>query len=512
MVLSLWRSSVIVACSISLALSSYIPGAHATPWIFNPAITAVGTYTDNSTLAPSGKEKEQYIIQLNPALTITRETGRFRTEFDYLMQNLFYPKQHLGFPKSRNANNTHHQIFGDATYELLRETLLIDASTTFSQQIIDPQGKVSNSNINRTGNTTDTFTARIGPNWRYTVGPNAVADFTYTFGVVRFLDQDNPNNTNDSLQDSLEHNVKLDISSQVQQRTSWSLLFNWDRIEFEDDRVNVFRKAGVELGYPLTGVIDFIALGGYEDNEFDNTSSTTRPDGPWWEVGLGWQPTTRDHLEARYGERFFGDTKNFLWNHEGNKISTRLEFIETLGTGNQQLVDVDFVPGGGLNPDVPRFRDEVFLERRLDANITAELAKTTIEVDGFWVEREYQIDTDRNYGGSVIWGWQFRPRTHFELEFNYLRSKFGGSENTDFDNSWTSLTIDYLLGPRTTGYIQATHRRRDSDDALNNYTENTISLGITRAFGSGQQDISRRSGRRARSDLQDTSRRSTGGA
>jgi uncharacterized protein (PEP-CTERM system associated) len=464
---------------IGLMLITYASIVHAAKWDFTPSIFGDATYSDNIGLDPDGEEEDDYIFQINPAFRAKHQGPRLESTFNYLMQNILSVKE-------SDNNETFHQFYGDAKGEVLRETFFVDATTTFSQQIIDPEGRVSDNNINRVGNQSDAFTANVSPYWQQRLGNIAQAKIRYSYGIVDYLDKENLNNIDNSIQDSREHNVRLDLNDPLQRRLTWTLTYVWDQIDFEDDSTDEFQNIGLELDYQLTRIVGLIALGGYEKNEFERNVSTTPPEGEFWEVGVRLQPTPRDFVEGRYGKRFFGDIKSFEWTHTGRRITTQFRFSEELTTGNQVLLDTEFTPGQRINTDVARRRGEVFVGKRFDTIITYDLPKSILKINGFYARREFQTsaETDRNAGAELSWEWQFRPRTKFTIDLYHARNKFGGDNGDDRHNedSWIDLGLAEQFGFRTEGYIRATYRRRDAEQPADEYQEKAISLGVIRTF------------------------------
>ena len=462
---------------IALTLINCVSIVHAARWEFTPSIIGDVTYSNNIGLDPDGEEEEDYIFEINPAFEAKREGPRLSTTFNYLMQNILSVKQ-------GDSNETFHQFFGDAKGEVLRETFFVDAITTFSQQIIDPEGRVSTSNRNRTGNRSDTFAAGISPYWQQRLGNVMQANLRYSYRIVNFLDKENANNINNNIQDSREHNVRLDFTDPLQRRLTWASRYEWSQIEFEDDRTDKFQSANLTLDYQLSRIIGVFATGGYEKNDFERNVSNGKTEGETWEVGVRLEPTTRDLIEARYGQRFFGNTRGFLWTHTARRITTEFKFFEDLTTGNQTLLGTDFTPGQGINTDVPRRRGEPFTRKRFDATITLELPKSTISINGFHVRRTFQTtaEKDRNNGAVLSWLWQLRPRTEFSVSLTYVRNRFGSGNNRNNEGGWIEMQLLKQFGPRTDGYIQASYRRRDADQLQDEYRENRVSLGVARRF------------------------------
>lgn len=454
--------------AIGLAILSHGPMVYAGHWELTSSVTATGTYTDNINLEPDTDKESELVGQFLPGFSLTREASQLRTEFSYLGQAALYAKE-------SKSSDILHQFAGDATAEIVRERFFLDANTTFGQQVIDPAGKISESTINVTDNRTDVFTTRVNPSWRQNLSTFARASVDYTFGMVRFLDD---GATND-IEDSVEHSAEVTIRNPARaRRFGWVLAYEWDRVEFEDDKADIFQRGNAELTYQVSRSVTLIGLAGYEDNDLDAIGDA---DGEVWEVGIGWQPTPSDKLEARYGRRFFGSTKSFQWIHAGQRITTEVSFSEDFTTSNQALLDIEIVPGQGVLTDVPSRRDEVLVERRLDGRVNINLQKALLSMDVFEARRDFQHSgaEERLRGVHTTFEWRYSPRTRVTLDGLYQQGTFEGPDN-EFIR--ISLAVERELGPRTTAFASAAHRRQEADIAENEYRENVVAMGVRRLF------------------------------
>jgi hypothetical protein len=467
-----------------IAIFFFLNEAFAEPWQFQPFVTANGTYTDNVNLDPSGQEKSAVVAQINPGFTVTREGPRLRTDLAYRLQNLFYFRDDTG-------DESNHQFSGDAEAELVRQRLFLDANATFSQQLINPSGKVSNDNINRTDNTSDTLTYTVSPYLTRNIGVYGDSTLRYAFSKVNYLDDDKEANVDNDVEDSHSHSVDLDVSNidKEGQRNTWQLQGSWYKEKFSDGEEDKFRKVGLELGYQVTRAFNAFGGGGYEDNDFDRDQSDTRvPSGTFWEVGGRWQPTPRDELEAAFGHRFFGHTGRAQWTHEGVKTTTNVGYSEEITTGNRELANAEFSPGDDINSDVPSSRDQVFLAKRLEATVTHDLPKSVVDVNTYYVKRKFAgsndgdtAENDRSYGGSLSFEWRYAPRTTFEVTGFYENNHFGGDDPNN-TRAGVFAEAQRTIGPRTTGFLRVGHRQQNSDDREDEYDEKFVTLGITRTF------------------------------
>ena len=138
----------------------------------------------------------------------------------------------------------------------------------------------------------------------------------------------------------------------------------------DENNTNTFKRIGLDLGYLVTPATRLTALIGYEDNEFETNVTTEPTDGSFWAAGLLWQPSRRNELEVRYGERFFGNTGSFRWVFQGRILRTDFTYTEGFTTGGQVQLATPVTPGGGVQTDPAQFRDQVFFSQRFEAQLT----------------------------------------------------------------------------------------------------------------------------------------------
>jgi hypothetical protein len=457
----------------------YPQTAQGRTWVIEPGIAIDGTYTDNIDLAPEGAEEDEFVTQLDLFVTASADTARQKTDIAYRMQ-------HLVYRDDRDLNETFHQLDARSTLEARRESIFIDASATVSQQIIDPERTIAFSNVTVTDNRTDVETAQISPYWRQEIGTAAQTLLRYTRGIVRYSEDEE----GDLLEDSDENSVQFSIGSIGQERRfSWLLDYVNERIEFEDDREDEFKRASLELGYQATPTVGLIALAGDEDNDFERAPTTSEPDDSFWEVGIGWQPTRRNQLEIRYGERFFGRTSSLDWQFQGRILTTEFSFTEDITTAGQVQLDTTITPGDDVVIDVPRFRDEVFVSERFNGTVTVNLPKSALSFNVFTERREFQtsLEEDRVRGLGTSWQWQVAPRTSASVDLTFQRNEFDvndpfGVDDQEDDLSQLRIGVERQIGPTTTGAVELVYRRQDADDPADEYRENVLTLGFTKVF------------------------------
>ena len=110
-----------------------------------PLLQLEEVYTDNIALAPPDQTYTDYITGVNPGFGLAGEGGRIKVKVNYRLQNYLYAND-------RSRNSSHQQLAANGNAELLKNIFFVDARSSISQQIINPQGKTGLDNINP-GNT-----------------------------------------------------------------------------------------------------------------------------------------------------------------------------------------------------------------------------------------------------------------------------------------------------------------------------------------------------------------------
>lgn len=492
----------------------------AANWAFTPYVTLGEIYTDNVTLAPEGQEQEDFITLINPGFLLTREQGRVRANIAYQMQNLFYAKE-------SDFNETHHQLDALGVAEIAPEHLYIDATTSISQQVIDPQQVAATENRSVTGNRTDVTTASISPYIRHDFGTSTQGLARYRYGIVDFDESEVGNQADDA---TLNGGLIALGSNPEGRRFGWLAAYNNEQVHYDNiDASDTFQKAGLRLDFGLTSKLGLVAIGGYEDNKFERSTTTFDPDSSFWSAGFTLDPTSHDRIQALYGERFFGNTYLFSWEHRARRFATQVNYSEDVRTVAQSLLgdtgqfleygildssgDVTGntsanpinntaldpqtgLPVGGL-PDgsgvdpisgLPlgglSLSTELFVAKRLDASILIETAKTNTQFTVFQEDREFNdsalSNDERVRSAQAVFSWRFASRTEALAGADFARFDFDDDDETA-DLIRFTVGLQHDIGTRTQARIQATRAQRESDD-LNEYVENAVVATVTRSF------------------------------
>ena len=465
--------SKISICFLSLISANYSLAG----WNFVPRIELRETYVDNVDL-DNRDEEEEFVTEINPGFSLTKEDGRFIANIDYQLSNLFYLEE-------SDRNESLHQLDAVTTTEILKQLFFLDFEAQAFQSLIDPTNRASTRLINTTGNRTDVERASISPHLNYAIGSFAIFNARYRYTVEEFDDEGSRNGNINALSDNDRNRYEFDlINYSLDDRFTWGLHYEYEELDFDDQPKFDFEKYYADIGYRLTNSIRLIGNYGYEDNDFTRDIRTDDPDDEIWEAGFQWSITQRNLIEARVGERFFGDTFNGSWTYAGKRLGLNVQYVEDITAGIAE--DFGSITNfGQVQVDVPTRSNEVRERDRLDVSITYQLPKSDFELRGFREDRKFleSLENEDRQGMRFTWLWRFKPRTFYNLDLLWDNDKFDrNNQELDEDSYEFSTGIGHEITPNATVDLLYTYITQDSDDNENEYDAHSVSIGLIHEF------------------------------
>lgn len=468
---------VIHAALLTFTLLGVCLAAEARNWFIDPGLSLSGTYTDNVAPGLDGYHGSDFVSQINPEIKAALNGRRVTADLDYRLQNLIYARN--------NRSSTYQQYLARANTEILPEHFFLDAASSLTQQIVNSNGVRVNNNYAITGNRTDQLTASVRPSWRQAIGSYAEALVQAERGTVRYDDGKVEGTTSDSELTS----ASLTVNSLSQQRRLWwKTAADYQEVTYDDSAFQdlTFRHVNLLVGYEIIPGFTPLALAGYENNDFGDITSSTRPKDPIYGVGFRWQPNARTTLEALAGHRFFGNTYRVSWTQRGRYITSELEYSEDInGESAFVLENVSLVENPTAYTNFPLgLTGEVFLRKRVHATGQFKKSRTTITLTPFYEKREFDTsDQDSSIAGiDAAWAWRFGPRTALETRLHWDHTdQASGGDNQTFRYATIGLRRD--IGKQTQASLGYAYTDVDSDDDLVAYTENAVTATLTHWFG-----------------------------
>ncbi len=494
-----------------LALFSGLVSVHlgrystAAEWIFTPGLEISETYLDNVFLDPSGEEESDFITQINPELLLDAKGSRLELDLAYRMQNVLYAR-------NSDSSTVFNQLEAGTKAKIVRDLFFVDADASFDQALISRTGKIGlDNNVSINDNTTDVWRYTISPYLRKRFGRFVSTELRYSYGEVNFSDASSSDSNNQRIFAWLGNNpanqrlaldyyrVEESSASRYSGLFDWSLIYDRRDSQAADDTDTKIEQAALDLGYRVGSRIALLATLGRENNRFEDESDDDRPGGFFWEVGAAWNPSIRTSLEARTGDRFFGQTYKLNLRYRTRRMTmnisydekptnTSITITEDPSSLNQSSTPAPTTPGGDQSGRVPLpdVSTDVFVRKRFTADISRVTAKSIFRIGAFNEERDYRSvgDDEQDYGVDASWDWKITQRMTSRLVGDWFRQELRDGNNEDLWQVSLRLTRQFSLN--ADGFLELRHGNRDSNIAENNYEQNQIQVGFRIQFGRSQ--------------------------
>lgn len=518
------RRSFPATCSIATAMLFVYSHAGAAEWKITPSLDLKETYTDNVRLAPPGLEKNEFITQINPGISLTGNGSHLKFNANYVMQNLIYAKE-----SSQNTMN--HLLNASANAELVDNLLFLDGRASISQQNISLLGPQSSDNVNITGNRTEVQTYSVSPYLRHSFSNYASTEIRYTHDEV--------STGGSGMLNSQADRIQLGLNSGSAFKTlGWGLNYSTGTTRYGNTANTTTPALDTEvltgnLSYPITPKFRLTATGGYEKNNYISTGP--KPDGSFWSAGFSWAPSAMTSIDGSAGRRYFGDTYSLAASHRTRLTAWNLSYSEDItSTRSQFLIPSTIDTASFLDPILaaiypgyaaanPVLRQQLaenyvkikgyptslaestnyltnrlFLQKRLQASVAVTGAKNTLVLSLFHATRDAQTsqtldstlfgssalalsDSTKQVGGSAFWNWQIGPRTSTNLSVGYTRNNYPSLGRTDNDKT-IRFSLTRQLQPKLNGSIELRHIQRDSSQSGGDYSENALIAYLSMRF------------------------------
>ena len=310
-------------------------------WTITPRIGLTETLSDNINLS-STNTQTGFISQLSPGVRVDARTARLKMFLDYSLNGLRYSTGNSS-SQAQNVLNA----FG--TLEAVDNWLFLDFSGNISQQIINPFGVQTPSNIYDNSNLTQTSTYRLSPYIRGQLGGSADYFLRYNVSTTNYQNSSLSNVTLSQWIGQVRGNTSFQNLNWTidgsQQNTDYSLGRNYD-----DGRLR-----GV-LTYKLFPEFSLSGSGGWETNNYQSINNEGQST---YGYGINWTPTERTQVSGFQEHRFFGNGYNVLLSHRFPLSSIRYTAIRDVSlipnqfttSGMGTVYDMYFDQFSNLIPD-----------------------------------------------------------------------------------------------------------------------------------------------------------------
>jgi len=295
-------------------------------------------------------------------------------------------------------NDVSHRLSANGNYLLVPDWFYIRGQASYSDTIIDPARSY---NYGGTGlfdrtNLVETATAMVEPGIHHEFR-HMVFDARYSYGQVWYFEDKNNapppgslfSGYNDDAQNQRAY-VSLG-SADPEAITTLRGYYEWQASDYDRSLPYRYERAGAELGLRIVESLRLVGDGGSE-SDLDESTTDGGLDTTFWHAGFEWRPDSHTLLEARYGERFFGDSWSASLSREGRWVTIKAEYIEDPDVETRRL-NQDFDPGTlpipDPNEDLSFFAASPYVRKDATASIIASGARTKLRLDLYDRKRDF---------------------------------------------------------------------------------------------------------------------------
>lgn len=480
------RSSLVAAITLGLA-----GPAASQDWEIEPALEFVATYTDNLYLTPDGTETSSFVGQINPAILLQKDQGRFITDTGYRLQSVY-------FTEDSDLNGVFHNLNSSSTLALISDRFFIDINATIDQAVIDPRASIPTTNVVITDNLGDVYIGDLNPYFITPLGSRVFLRLDYEWGIGRYdgFGLDDFSRVDDYTRDGAGFYLG---TGQQESGFEWSLMYDGQEIDYEVVEDFRFERAQIAIGVPVTPQFRLVGMAGQESDLLVSRQAGGL-DSDFWEAGFRVNVGRQKSFEARVGERFFGTSYFGDLRYDGRRLSASVTYSENPTTSALDGLGSLVIPfaDGFEGPEPPSeddinigpIRSEAYIARTLNARIEWSGNKSSLFASLFSEDREF-FDEPDELGGTqdgqdaltVGFSYELGPRTEAEISAAVFRYGYAGTDvSTDLKR--INLGVVRLLGRSTDLRFVYRHVLQDTDSVsgFNNYTENAVDVWLVKRF------------------------------
>jgi len=415
---------------VALSLLAATAAAETT---FEPRVAVSETFTTNVRLAPRGAEDGDWITQVRPGFTASRDGPRLRYDLDYDLQALYFAGENDG-------NDTFHNFVGDGEGELIEDRFFVEMNGRYDQRDVDPANRQATSNLFLTDNRTDVAALEVSPLLLQPIGEVAIASLRYTWSMVDYRETGesvDTTSTGGSVQDSDLDRTAFRLESPEEARWIWHLDYINASVSFDEASDYKYETAGGEVGIPVAARSHLLLGAGRESNP-DQSREDGGLDDNWWTVGWQWQPTARQNVELRTGRRYYGPSYDVSWQRAGSRGQLEIEYHESPTTTSALEFDKYSVTPDGLFGQA-RIDTSVFIRKRLSGLVTWNATRSDWSLRLYREERDLidDAETDEDFSeDEQVLGlragvmWQAFVRTTLDASLSWEDQQFEEGDAT----------------------------------------------------------------------------------
>ena len=479
--------------------------------LFQARLNSSLIYSDNIRLSASGEEDDDLVFEIRPGFTVQRESSRLDAKLDYDMHNFYF--------SNSGRTDTHHQLRGIASLELLAERFFLDTEVFFREELEDGRNNLGSDLISNPEEFSEVYGFRISPLWRDELGDFADLELRYTYDNVH---------QQRNVADSQTHSFEIDLSDGRQfSILDWNVNYfrqilkrqranREPQLANNDDTGSTQKETFLaQVEYPLDDVWAVAGRVGYENS--DVIFQQNERDGSFWSLGVLWTPSRFFDVSAFYGpsenefdfrysptsrtslqfnrlDRDVGLIIGSVWSgslshrtrfsnwtasySEGTISGAELEFEEAFvpfeDTENIPPIIANLQNQSLTTEDIFTSTSSDFERKRFQTRISYNRARTFASLGGFHERRDFRTDeisSETGYGVLTSVARIINPRTVSLFSINWQHSELEDN-NDDNDLLILRATLAYAFTRDLSASLIYRYAQLEANDSAQDFQEN----------------------------------------
>lgn len=474
-----------------------------------PSVTASLLYSDNVNLS-STAANASFVTSITPGVKIKSTGGRAAFDVGYNLDAQLYSN-------SASGNSLSHQLSLSGNVELLEDRLMLLLASRMSRQSTSLTGASGgNANLSSglggasssyydTSNRSTVRSLSVQPVWRTRFGADAQVEASWQSTLTLTEAEATGTTARNS-----GNNLTLSLSSgQRFLRTPWSLRYTSQKSGGAGSSSRIYSLSGT-IGYQPSPRTRYSLTFG-QDGSNAATSDLSALDGPYWNLGVFWSPSSRISLEASAGRRRGSTSFGLNSTYRHRRYALALRYNETVQDSYAEVTTTeayDLYTCPGVSAPVPvaagagapaagctlvlaaaqvqvaSLGSALSLSKSWSGNASYNLGNSLITIALTSTRRDLvgnaiSGDSDESTSLSGAWSLRLGPRMGSVLSLSRSRAESAGAESEDTALGWT---LTRRLAPDATGAIDLRHMQRGSGSSTGGYSENSISTRINMNF------------------------------
>lgn len=358
--------------------------------VFQPRIETAVQYVTNLTLVSDGLDQVDTAgLEIAPGFYASYSSGSVIGAIDYSLIGRAW--------EDSGYNDVAQRLAANGQWLAVPEWFALRGQASYDDAVLNPANGLNYGGLGIFGpsNLAEMATASVTPTLRHRFDDfEAIAEYTY--GRVWYIDQGQtaPVVGFIEAQDSKDQYAQLRFgTAEADPRPlSAHVFYEWQHSEYDLSVPYDFERAGLNAEWQVARALAVVGDGGKES---DLDVSTTRGglDSSFWSAGLRWAPSERSSAEARFGQRFFGDSSFLSLRHRARMLQFDASYSEQPTVQTRQLSLGQFDPGqlppGPPGTDFGRLNSSPYVEKAAHASVTALGSRTRVSLAGHRDDRNY---------------------------------------------------------------------------------------------------------------------------